>query len=196
MPSARPTPDDQRPANGPPAVVFLVGFMGAGKTSVGHALALKLGWRFLDLDHRIETQAGQTIAEIFQASGETEFRRAETAALRELLDELRQDAAAVVALGGGAFIQAENARLLWEFGAPVVFLDAPVEELRRRCRHVGAARPLFADENQFRQLYEARRSGYMAAGLRVETSGKTVLQVATEITQQLGLGGNDESTQG
>ncbi len=198
MAGERPTPDDPRcaPARGHAArAVFLVGFMGAGKTSVGRALALQLEWRFVDLDSRIEAQAGRTIAEIFRESGESAFRREETAALRTLLDELRQGVAAVVALGGGAFVQAENAALLREFGARVVFLDAPVEELRRRCAHLGGARPLFADENQFRQLYEARRSGYMKAGFRVETAGKTVSQVVAEINQRLRLDGNNERSQ-
>ncbi len=176
--------------------MFLVGFMGAGKTSVGRTLAQQLGWRFIDLDCRIEARAGRTIAEIFRQSGESAFRRLETEALRRLLDELKHGAAAIVALGGGAIAQLENAALLTKFGARVLFLDAPVEELRRRCEHVAAARPLFADENQFRQLYEARRRGYMAAGLRVETAGKTVAQVATEIRQRYGLGENDDGTLG
>jgi shikimate kinase len=169
-------------------VVFLTGFMGAGKTSVGRALAARLGWRFVDLDDRIITVAGCSIADLFREAGEPAFRRAETQALSMLLVELRQAPGAIIALGGGAFVQAANARLLQEFGAPVVFLDAPAEELRRRCRHMAGSRPLYADENQFRQLYEARRSGYMKAGLRVETVEKTVGQVAAEVAQRLGLG--------
>lgn len=170
------------------SAVFLVGFMGAGKTSVGRALAAKLGWRFVDLDPRIEARQGRTIAEIFQQQGEAAFRKAEAEALRVLMEELGTAPHCVVALGGGAFVQPENARLLEEFGARVVFLDAPVEELRQRCRHMGNARPLFADENQFRQLFEARRGGYMAAGVRVDTVGKTVPQVATEVAERLRLG--------
>jgi len=87
----------------------------------------------------------------------------------------------VVALGGGAFVQADNAAMLEQTGAPVVFLDATVEELRRRCEGEGAERPLLRDENQFRQLYEARRSGYMTADLRLDTGGKTPEQVVEEL---------------
>lgn len=174
--------------------------MGAGKTSVGRALATKLGWSFVDLDDRIEAQRGRKIATIFREDSEPAFRRMETEALRELLEELgTQPGAAgprslagpqgtVIALGGGAFVQPENAQMLAGLGAPVVFLDAPVEELRRRCGRLGDPRPLYADENQFRQLYEARRRGYMAAGFRVETGGKTVAEVATELVQRLELG--------
>ncbi len=198
MESEPATPHHQRRAGADNTfcrAVFLVGFMGAGKTSVGRALALQLGWRFVDLDHRIEARMERSIAEIFRESGETEFRRVETLALRELLHELRHGEAAVIALGGGAFVQPENSALLREFGARVVFLDAPFDELRRRCEHLGTTRPLFADENQFRQLYEARRSGYMRAGWRVATAGKSVSEVAAEIYQCLGLGGADENTQ-
>jgi len=65
--------------------VILVGFMGAGKTSVGRALGGRLGWRFQDLDERVQAREGRSVADIFRESGETEFRRAEHAALRELL---------------------------------------------------------------------------------------------------------------
>lgn len=175
--------------------VFLVGFMGAGKTSVGRALAAKLGCKFIDLDHRIEVRERRTIADIFQVDGEPAFRKAEAAALQELLTQLRDGAQAIVALGGGAFVQPENARLLQEFGAAVVFLDAPVDELRRRCRFMSDTRPLYTEENQFRQLYEARRGAYMAAGLRVDTADKTVAQVATEVANLLGLGEKHETPQ-
>jgi shikimate kinase len=87
----------------------------------------------------------------------------------------------VVALGGGAFVQAENAAMLRQTGAPVIFLDASVEELRRRCEGEGAERPLLRDQNQFRQLYEARRGGYMTADFRVDTGGKTPEQVVEEL---------------
>src|SRR2546423_14156771 len=82
--------------------VILVGFMGAGKTSVGRALGDRLGWRFQDLDDRVRAREGRTVAEIFRESGETEFRRVEHAALRELLAETEVGTPMVLALGGGA----------------------------------------------------------------------------------------------
>src|ERR1700684_4113965 len=117
--------------------VVLIGFMGAGKSSVGRALAEQLGWTFEDLDDRIEQQEGRKVAEIFGASGEVGFRRAEHAALKELLRELRSGVERIVALGGGAFVQRKNAALIEAGAVPTVFLDAAVEELWRRCRQQG-----------------------------------------------------------
>ncbi len=167
--------------------VFLVGFMGAGKTSVGQALAASLGWRFVDLDDRVIAKEKRSIAEIFRDSGEAAFRKAETAALRELLDELDHERPTVAALGGGAFVQDENAWLLAEAGDPMVFLDADYNVLHERCASMGPARPLYQDESRFRALYETRRPHYLRANLRVDTTNKTVSQVADEIQRRLQL---------
>jgi shikimate kinase len=177
-------------------VVFLVGFMGAGKSSVGSALSRLLGWPFEDLDERIEAREGRTIAEIFQQSGEAGFRRVEHSVLRCLLQDLGVGSARVVALGGGAFVEASNAALLQQDGFSVIFLDAPVEELFRRCQQQGGERPLHRDLEGFRELYQARRPGYMKAALRIETSGKDVERVAEETLRSLGLerrGGPDQA---
>ena len=129
------------------------------------------------------------IPEIFRDSGEPAFRRLETDALRELLRQAAASPGVVAALGGGAFAQEENTRLLRDARYPSVFLDAPVAELRQRCAAEGSSRPLFQDENQFRQLYELRRNAYMKADFRVDTSGKTVAQVAAEVGALLGWDG-------
>jgi len=168
-----------------PRTVILVGFMGAGKTSVGRILGQRLGYLFEDLDDRIQARERRTIQQIFHDSGETEFRRAEQAALRELIAEA--GGARIVALGGGAFVQAANAALIRDSGAVVVFLDAPVEELYRRCEQEARERPLRQDRERFRQLYEARKPHYAAAAMRVDTSGKDVDSVATEIMTGLGI---------
>ena len=173
-------------SGGAPTVV-LVGFMGAGKTSVGRALGARLGLAFEDLDDRIQNREGKTIEQIFLDSGETEFRRVETAALRDLISELR-GLPCVLALGGGAFVQAENAALVNEAGLFSVFLDAPVEELLRRCEVEQKQRPLRQDPMQFRELYEKRRLAYMRASLHIETGGKDVETVAAEVACSLGLG--------
>ncbi|HYX69177.1 MAG TPA: shikimate kinase [Terriglobales bacterium] len=175
---------DHQPSQQPHAV-FLIGFMGAGKTSVGRALAERLGWRFLDLDDRIEQRQGRSIAEIFRDQGEAAFRRAESTALQELLEELPNSPDTVAALGGGAFVQEENARRLRATPWPVIFLDASVEELRRRCAVAHASRPLFQEENRFRQLYEERRMRYMAVELRVDTEAKSIDQVVAEVLVRL-----------
>jgi shikimate kinase len=185
----RTTPGSVREANLParePDVVFLVGFMGAGKTCVGQALGRQLGWQFEDLDDRIQAREAQTIAQIFRSAGEAAFRIAEHEAIRELLSGLGTSPR-VVALGGGAFAQPENAALLEAAGFPIVFLDAPVEELWRRCQQQAVERPLRRDEPQFRELYAARRPHYLRAGLRVETSGKPIETIAAEVASRLRL---------
>lgn len=168
--------------------IVLIGFMGAGKSSVGRALGEQLGWTFEDLDDRIERREQRKVAEIFRDSGESEFRRAEHAALKELLNELGDGAQKVVALGGGAFAQRANARLIEAASLPTVFLDAEAEELWRRCQAQAAMeRPLLGSVESFRQLYEARRPHYLKARFRQETGGKTVKQIAADVVQALGL---------
>ena len=163
-----------------------MGFMGAGKSSVGLALSRKLGWPFEDLDERIEAQQGRSIEQIFQQSGEAAFRQIEHAALRSLIRDLGASPK-VVAVGGGAFAQANNAALLEEAGFPAIFLDAPVEELFRRCQEQQLKRPLRGDLEEFRRLYEDRRPCYLKAGLRIETAGKDVEEVAAEAIARMGL---------
>jgi len=171
--------------------VILIGFMGAGKSSVGRALGEYLGWTFEDLDQRIERRERRKVHEIFRDSGESGFRRAEHAALKELLSELRAGAERIVALGGGAFVQKQNARLVKAASVPTVFLDASVEELWRRCRQQadqqGTERPLLTSFTSFRELYDARWPHYSKALFRQETSGKTVNEIASEVVAALGL---------
>lgn len=171
---------------GKPRAVFLVGFMGAGKTSVGRTLSQRLGWDFEDLDDRIQVRERRVIAEIFRESGEAGFRRVEHAALRELIAELGSSPR-IVALGGGAFAQSMNGALLEESGAPVVFLDGSADELFRRCEQESIERPMRHDARQFRELYEQRRPFYLKAGWRVDTSGKDLETIAAEVAWSLGL---------
>jgi shikimate kinase len=172
-------------------VVFLVGFMGSGKTSVGRSLAQRLNWEFSDLDDHIQRREGCSVAEIFRKSGEPQFRQVEHDALKHVLADLRGAGGRIVALGGGAFIQQNNAALLAEAKFPTVFLDAPAHELWRRCSQqaseCGAERPLLQNEEQFRQLYDARRDAYSRASLMIETSNRTVDAVADKIVEKLGL---------
>jgi len=172
--------------------VFLVGFMGAGKTSVGQALAAGLRWLFEDLDDRIERREARTVPEIFRNSGEPQFRQAERDALREVLSELRSAAGnRIVALGGGAFVQPAIAALLHEAGFPTIFLDAPVEELWHRCqkqaRMQSTERPLLSSPESFAELCQARREQYLRATLRIDTGGRSVEALAGEIARSLAL---------
>jgi len=166
--------------------IFLVGFMGAGKTSVGKVLARRLGWPFEDLDDRIEARELRSVEQIFREAGESAFRRAETAALRELLDALGSSPR-VIALGGGAFVQPENAALLQRDDVASVFLDGPVEELFRRCNKQQIDRPLRGTLDQFQKLFELRRPLYSKASVSLDTTGKDVEAVADEVFRILAI---------
>ena len=170
--------------------VFLVGFMGVGKTSVGRALGQQLNWLFEDLDDRIERCEGRTVQDIFRDSGESEFRRAEHAALQDLLKEVRRGASMVVALGGGTFAQDQNHHAIQASGIGTVFLKAPLPELWNRCSNQaesGTKRPLQTSKNKFRETYNARLQYYQTASRTVETAGKEVEVIAAEIAETLGL---------
>jgi shikimate kinase/3-dehydroquinate synthase len=133
--------------------VALVGFMGAGKSTLGSSVAHRLGRRLVDLDAEIERQKGSTVAELF-AAGEPAFREVEERLAAAVL-EAREPA--VVALGGGAVLSQATRALLRE-RAVTVLLDVPVERSWDRVR--GSARPLAQDEASFRRLYEERRPLY------------------------------------
>jgi shikimate kinase len=164
--------------------VFLVGFMGSGKSSVGKELARRLDWDFVDLDAWIESREHRTIAEIFSNRGEPGFRLAETAALGELIEKLARDS--VVALGGGTFVQEENRTLLRPW--PAVFLEAPVDELWRRSAEEQEVRPLRKNREQFAGLYAQRLPHYRQAAVVVETEGKDLVSICAEIEGALQLG--------
>jgi shikimate kinase len=167
--------------------VFLVGFMGAGKTSVGRALGGHLAWHFVDLDDRIRSLEGRSIPEIFQNGGEARFRELERAALRDVLAEIKSGPPLIVALGGGAFAQPEIVALLAESKSITIFLDAPPDELWRRCNADRTQRPLRRNEAEFHQLYDARRPLYLEASVKIETAGRNIDQIVQEIIRGLKL---------
>jgi shikimate kinase len=168
--------------------VFLVGYMGAGKTSVGRFLAQQLHWQFVDLDDKIEAKSGQRVADIFANEGESAFRRLETDALAEVVSELTTGQPSIVALGGGAFANDANASLLQHFGAPVVWLDAPVPELWERTQGGGLMRPLRTNMDEFGKRYQDRVSTYSSCNFRVDTSGKSIADVAAEVAWLMTIG--------
>jgi shikimate kinase len=154
-------------------IIALAGFMGSGKTTVGGVLARQLAWRFVDLDSRIEEASGLRIAEIFERLGEPAFREMEREQLVQALGQAaEQSAPTVLALGGGTYAQAANVELLHAAHCAVVWLDCPMELLLVRCATM-TGRPLFRDEQAFRQLYEQRLPFYRQADYRVQADGDT-----------------------
>ena len=142
--------------------MYLVGFMAAGKTSVGRALARRLDWKFIDIDDLIERQEHMTVAEIFARHGEPYFRAAERAILVDQLGARH----AVVATGGGTFADPQNRAAIRGDGV-AVWLDAPLERVIARMPADGR-RPLAADRADLERLYEGRRLAYEQAHMRLD----------------------------
>ena len=145
--------------------IYLVGFMGSGKSTVGRLLADRIGWPFFDLDEEIEARERTAIADIFATRGEAEFRRIEAAALARHVRAVETGLPAVMALGGGAFVSPANRDLLLRNGV-TIWLDCPLSIVEQRVRNA-THRPLARDPEQFAVLYEARREIYRLAEIHV-----------------------------
>jgi shikimate kinase len=159
-------------------VICLAGFMGAGKSTVGTRLARQLGWRFVDLDEKIEAAAGISIPEFFERHGEPAFRQLEADQLRAALGRAVEfHESTILALGGGTYAQPGAPEFLRNAGVPVIWLETPVEVLLTRCTTM-SGRPLFRDEASFRALYAQRLPSYQLADFRVDSSGDAAAVVA------------------
>ena len=159
--------------------LYLVGFMGSGKSTVGPILAGQLGRTFLDLDDLIEDAAKMEIFRIFDLRGEAHFRELET----RMLAEVRDREPAVVALGGGAFSQAANRGLIFKTGIAVT-LRIPLELAWKRSTEMDN-RPLARDRQQFEALYRQRQPDYDLADLKVGVSGRSPEQICRLIRDGL-----------
>lgn len=164
----------------PPRRIYLVGFMAAGKTTIGRRVAERLGLPFVDLDEEIERQSGRTIRAFFESSGEPAFRALEA----ELLAATGALPAAVVAAGGGAYAQEANRRAIARLGA-AVFLDVSLETVHGRLKRK-TDRPLFVSEEQLAALFAARAPSYRMAPVSVRLGGaETVEQAADRVLTAL-----------
>lgn len=138
----------------PKQIIVIVGFMMAGKTTVGKAVAEKHHLPFCDLDGRIENSAGKSISEIFAQNGELEFRRLESLLFSKLMDSLSP--LTLVAAGGGLPLAAENQEKLKN--CAVIFLDTDFAVIEARLDKAGDSRPLLRNlnSNQLAQLWKKR----------------------------------------
>jgi len=153
--------------------VILTGFMGTGKTSVGKRLARRLGWRFVDIDSLIVAGAKESVAKIFAEHGEAVFRRLERRMIRRVVRGHEQ----VIATGGGAFVSAENRRLLRPVG-PVICLTARPKVILKRVGPTVASRPILAKApsplGRIQQVLAQRASAYASADLTIDTSDLSI----------------------
>lgn len=159
--------------------LYLVGFMGSGKSVVGKLLAEELGWHFADVDEDIEAEQRIPIAQIFDTVGEHEFRRMERETLRKRVRQIECGKPMVLALGGGAFIDEANQRLLEERGV-TIWLDCPFPRICARIEGQNH-RPLARDREKFERLFLERRDTYRKAEHRIEADTDDAAEVVAQI---------------
>jgi shikimate kinase len=170
---------DQSDSN-PPRRIVLTGFMGSGKSTVGPLLAERLGWRFLDVDDVIASDAGCAIAELFTRHGEARFRDIEHATIARLAsaDSL------VLALGGGAIERAETRDLLLSSPSTLlVHLEVALETTLARCAGTEHTRPILADSANLLSRYQRRLPLYRTAHISIVVDALTPQQVVDAIVQ-------------
>lgn len=162
--------------------IFLIGFMGTGKTTIGTALASALRWELRDTDHEIVQREGRTIPEIFAAEGEGAFRQMET----QMLAELSQKSRTVITTGGGAVLAEQNRALMRAAGL-VVCLTATVDEIVRRVS-ADENRPLLQGDDlrtRVETLVKAREGLYDFAELTLDTTGREISAIVGDIASYL-----------
>lgn len=155
--------------------IYLVGFMACGKTTAGRMLADELGWNFTDIDQEIEAERKQRITEIFDTVGEAAFRDLEAEAITRCVRSVERGRPTVVALGGGAFAQERNQRMLNDHGV-VIWIDCPFDLVRARVAQTNH-RPLARSIESLEKLYEERRPIYERAEYHIATAGDSALVV-------------------
>ena len=159
--------------------LYLLGFMASGKTTVGKVVAESLGWCFADIDQEVEREQGTKIAEIFDYHGEPRFRELECSTLRRHVSRIETGQPWVLALGGGAILQATNWDLIQNNGV-TIWLDCPLEIVRRRLGD-DVTRPLARDRTGLANLYEVRRPLYARADFRIEIDSDDISAAASRI---------------
>lgn len=162
--------------------VYLVGFMGSGKSTVGPILAKEIGRAFYDLDTLIEKEQKMTISEIFECRDEASFRDLES----HQLIGTAELSPCVIALGGGTFLRKSNRDFVFRNGV-AVWLEIPFHLARERCLKV-TDRPLARDPQRFKILFQNRQPYYQLAEIHVSVQGKSPQEICSEIEEKLGGG--------
>jgi len=147
--------------------IYLAGFMGSGKSTVGRLLADQLGWEFVDVDAEIEAKEHCTVRKIFEERGEPEFRKVEAGMINSWVRRVECGMPAVIALGGGAFVDPHNFAMIRDHGVSI-WLDCSLESISQRIADEIDHRPLARDPDRFRELFEERKAGYSRADFRVD----------------------------
>lgn len=164
--------------------IFITGFMGTGKSTVGRYLAQKTGKIFLDMDNIIESQEGCSISDLFSIKGETYFRKLETKVLKEIC----QRRGIIVATGGGTFLSEENIELAHSCG-DIILLKAAPEVIAERLKKETDSRPLLWGRNyltQIKTLLNKRQEKYNRFENQIDTSNLTIKQVVAKIMNYIG----------
>lgn len=162
-----------------PRRVVLVGFMGAGKSTTGRALARRLGWRFFDMDRLIVERSGMPITQFFQVRGESAFREEELSTAQSLEGGER----VVIAAGGGAFAQQRTRDSLQKDSASV-WLRCRLETCLERIGP-GRSRPLAADREKIGALFEERQASYALADVALDSDGVGPDEMARRVVEAL-----------
>ena len=163
--------------------LFLIGFSGSGKSSVGKLLARKLKFNFLDTDKKIEANLNMKISEIITRRGENYFRKIET----ECLNEINYDSKIVISTGGGIPTIKENLKIMNHYGI-MIWLNSTIKTIIKRLEESKEIRPLLGEkinENELSSLYEQREKYYQLAKFSIKTDNKSLNTLAEEIKNKL-----------
>ncbi len=163
--------------------LILIGFMGAGKTTIGKYLASENHMNFIDTDELIEQNNSMLIKDIFKNYGEEYFRKLES----EAIDKLVYAENTIISVGGGAVMFHNNMEKLRNIGC-VIFLNTPIEQIFNNIK--GSFRPLVGhsmDKEKTKSLYESRLSTYMKADIVVNTDNLSIAEISKTITEIVGV---------
>lgn len=162
--------------------IFLTGFSGSGKSSIGQSLAFKLNRNFFDLDKEVELLSGKVISKLIEEDGESFFRDLES----QIINSLSLTTNSIIALGGGSLIRKSNVDLIKRVGY-LIYLHSDINNIINNLRVDNQVRPLIRDLNkdEIEKLFEQRKEGYLKADLCFYIKDQTVREAADNLSQRL-----------